>query len=88
MTTKAVRLSPDRCFSPEPFQRQLAKKLYEEIKTLPLVCPHGHVPPELLADPPDRFGSPAELFITPDHYVLRLLYSQGVPLEQLGVQRP
>ncbi len=87
MTTKAVRLSPDRCFSPEPSQRKLARSLYDEVRALPLICPHGHVSPALLADPDARFGSPAELFITPDHYVLRLLYSQGVPLEQLGVQR-
>ena len=83
--SRATHLFPDRCFSPEPAQRQLARDLYQEIKTLPLVCPHGHVPPELLADPDARFGSPAELFVIPDHYVLRLLYSQGVPLEQLGV---
>ena len=84
-TANKIYLSPDRCFSPEPRQRQLARDLYQEIKTLPLVCPHGHVPPDLLADPDARFGSPAELLIIPDHYVLRLLYSQRVPLEQLGV---
>ena len=80
-----THLSPDRCFSPEPTQRRIAQNLYAEIKSLPLVCPHGHVPPTLLADPDARFGSPAELFIIPDHYVLRLLYSQGVSLEHLGV---
>ncbi len=52
---------------------------------MPLVCPHGHVPPELLGDPKARLASPAELFIIPDHYVTRMLYSQGVPLEDLGV---
>ena len=82
---KTTQLSPDRCFSPEPAQRQLARSLYDEVRALPLVCPHGHVPPELLADPDARFGSPAELFVIPDHYVTRMLYSQGVPLEQLGV---
>ena len=85
MTTAKVTRSPDRCFSPEPAQRKLARELYDEVAALPLVCPHGHVPPDLLADPDAHFGSPAELLIIPDHYVLRLLYSQGVPLEQLGV---
>ncbi len=78
-------LSPDRCFSPNPTQRELARKLYASVKDLPLVCPHGHVSPALLADPNARFGSPAELFIIPDHYVFRMLYSQGVPMEALGV---
>ena len=86
-TADKTYLSPDRCFSPEPTQRQLAQVLYKEVKTLPLVCPHGHVPPELLADPDARFGSPAELFIIPDHYVLRMLYSQGIAPEHLGVPR-
>ncbi|WP_322489072.1 glucuronate isomerase [Chloroflexus sp.] len=78
-------LSPDRCFSSDPARRTLARALYEQVKTLPLVCPHGHVPPQLLVDPTARFGSPAELFILPDHYILRMLVSQGVPLEQMGI---
>ncbi|HEU5090125.1 MAG TPA: glucuronate isomerase, partial [Roseiflexaceae bacterium] len=49
------------------------------------VCPHGHVNPALLADPDARFGSPTELFVIPDHYVFRMLYSQGVPLAELGI---
>lgn len=78
-------LSPDRFFAAEPSQRSVARRLYEHVKELPLVCPHGHVPPELLADPDARLASPAELFIIPDHYVTRMLYSQGVPLEDLGI---
>lgn len=78
-------LSPDRCFSAEPTQRRVARNLYETVKALPLICPHGHVPPHLLGDPQAGFGTPAELFIIPDHYVTRMLYSQGVPLEDLGV---
>lgn len=80
-------LDPDRCFSPEPRQRAEARALYDGVRDLPLVCPHGHVDVRLLADPEARFGSPAELLVIPDHYVLRLLYSQGVPLEDLGVPR-
>lgn len=78
-------LSPDRCFDPNPTQRDLARQLYTSVKDLPLVSPHGHVHPALLADPDGRFGSPAELFIIPDHYVFRMLYSQGVAMEDLGV---
>ena len=56
-------------------------------KDLPLVCPHGHVDPRLFADPDYRFGSPVDLLITPDHYVFRMLYSQGIRLENLGIPR-
>lgn len=78
-------LSPDRCFAAEPSQRKVARELYAEVKDLPLVCPHGHVDPKLFSDEDARFGSPAELFIIPDHYVFRMLYSQGVRLEDLGI---
>jgi glucuronate isomerase len=79
-------LDPDRCFDPEPRQRDLARSLYEGVAGLPLVCPHGHVPPALLAD--DRpLGDPATTLVVPDHYVVRMLYSQGVPMEALGVPR-
>jgi glucuronate isomerase len=78
-------LAPDRCFHPDPAQRQIARELYAAVRELPLICPHGHVPPALLADPNARLGTPAELFIIPDHYVFRMLYSQGVRMEDLGV---
>ncbi len=78
-------LSPDRCFDGNPVWRRLARELYDGVKQLPLVCPHGHVDPAMLSDPAARFRSPADLFITPDHYVFRMLYSQGVPLEGLGL---
>lgn len=78
-------LDDDRCFSPQPAVRARARALYEHVRELPIVSPHGHVQPELLADPERRFGDPAALFIVPDHYVFRMLYSQGVPMEALGV---
>jgi len=78
-------LDPDRLFDPEPSRRGVARELYEAVADLPLVCPHGHVPPVLLADPNASLGTPAELFVVPDHYVFRMLYSQGVPMEDLGV---
>jgi glucuronate isomerase len=78
-------LSPDRCFAADPAQREVARELYAQVRDLPLICPHGHVPPALLSDSAARLGTPAELFIIPDHYITRMLYSQGVPLEDLGV---
>ncbi len=78
-------LSEDRCFSAEPSQLEVARGLYNSVKNLPLICPHGHVDPALLADPDATLGTPAELFVIPDHYVFRMLYSQGVRLEDLGV---
>ncbi|HMP42814.1 MAG TPA: glucuronate isomerase [Roseiflexaceae bacterium] len=81
----AWTLSPDRCFHPDPARRTIARRLYAEVQHLPLICPHGHVDPALLADPQAGFGSPTDLLIIPDHYVFRMLYSQGVPLEELGI---
>jgi glucuronate isomerase len=65
---------------------EIAHQLYESVADLPLICPHGHVDPRLFAEPDFRFGSPAELFIIPDHYILRMLYSQGIGLEDLGIR--
>lgn len=87
MLTEKLTLHPDRYFSPAPAQRELARQLYAEVAALPLICPHGHVDPRLFADPEYAFGSPAELLIIPDHYIFRMLYSQGVPLEALGIAR-
>lgn len=78
-------LDSDRCFSPIPQTRALARELYGAVKDLPLICPHGHVPPALLANPDTRFGNPTELFIVPNHYVVRMLHSVGIPMEDLGV---
>ncbi len=85
--TRKWHLDPERYFDPDPTRRRLARELYESVAHLPLICPHGHVDPRLFADPNASFGSPADLLIIPDHYVFRMLYSQGVPLESLGVPR-
>lgn len=85
MLTKTWSLSRDRCFDADPIQRQIARQFFDSISSLPLVCPHGHVDPALLANPAARFGSPTELLIIPDHYVFRMLYSRGVSLEALGI---
>ncbi|HEV2072965.1 MAG TPA: glucuronate isomerase [Thermomicrobiales bacterium] len=83
--TDEWQLSPDRNFDPDPTQRSIARDLYSSVKDLPIISPHGHADPRLLADPQAQLGSPAELFIIPDHYVFRMLYSQGHQLEDLGV---
>lgn len=80
-------LSEDRYFDPNPQQKEIARHLYRRVADLPLVCPHGHVDPRLFADPDYTFGSPAELLLIPDHYIFRMLYSQGISLEELGVPR-
>jgi glucuronate isomerase len=80
-------LSPDRCFDPVPATRRLARALYQQVKELPIISPHGHVDPALLSNPEAKFGSPVDLLVRPDHYVFRMLYSQGVRLEDLGIPR-
>jgi glucuronate isomerase len=77
----------DRYFSAESVQKGLARGLHEQVKNIPLVCPHGHVDPELLAGAHYTWGSPVDLLIIPDHYIFRLLYSQGISLEALGIPR-
>jgi glucuronate isomerase len=72
-------------FATDPAQRRIAHDLYDGVARSPIVSPHGHVDPRLLADPDATFGTPADLFIIPDHYVLRMLYSQGIALEELGI---
>jgi glucuronate isomerase len=80
----ALTLHPDRFFDADPAIRRSARELYAETRDLPLVCPHGHVDPALLADDA-HFPEPTALLIIPDHYIFRMLYSQGVALEDLGV---
>ena len=80
----ALVLDEDRFFGPEPSVRRVARKLFEETRDLPIVSPHGHVDPQLLADDAP-FPEPTALLVQPDHYLLRMLYSQGIPLERLGI---
>ncbi|MCA0457809.1 MAG: glucuronate isomerase [Chloroflexi bacterium] len=74
-------------FSPDPTQQKVAADLYATVHDLPLICPHGHVDPRLFASADYKFGSPVELLIIPDHYIFRMMYSQGIPLESLGIPR-
>jgi len=81
-----LALHPDRLFPADPATRGLARRLYATVKDLPIVSPHGHTDPQWFADN-EPFGNASALFITPDHYVFRMLYSQGVRLEDLGIAR-
>ena len=85
MTNEKWHLPADRYFDPNPTQRRVARELYESVADLPFICPHGHVDPSLFTDANATFGTPADLLIIPDHYVFRMLYSQGIPLESLGI---
>jgi len=79
-----LALHPDRLFPADERTRGIARALYAPIKDLPIVSPHGHTDPAWFAYD-QNFANPAELLIVPDHYVFRMLYSQGVRLEDLGV---
>jgi glucuronate isomerase len=82
----SLQLEPDRALPFAPEQRSIAREIYAEIKDLPLICMHGHVEPEVLADD-SPFADPAQLLIVPDHYVFRMLASQGIEPARLGVPR-
>ena len=77
-------MHPDRLLPAEPGERAIARSLYEAVRDLPVISPHGHVDPWLLLDD-EPFPDPATLFVTPDHYVTRLLHADGVGLAALGV---
>jgi glucuronate isomerase len=77
-------LHDDRLFDAEPNARSVARALYAGIKDLPLLSPHGHTDPRWYAEN-EAFPDPARLLIVPDHYIFRMLFSQGVRLEDLGV---
>ena len=74
----------DRLFAAEPTQRAIARRLYNEVRALPIISPHGHTDPAWFAND-TAFPNPTELLLAPDHYLYRMLYSQGVSLAALGV---
>jgi len=81
-----LELHEDRLFPSSPAERAIARELYQSVRDLPIISPHGHTDPAWFALN-EPFADPSSLLIVPDHYVLRMLYSQGVPLEALGVKR-
>ena len=77
----------DRLFPAEASTRKIAKTLYEQVRTLPIVSPHGHTQAAWFARN-EPFPDPAKLFVQPDHYIYRMLYSQGISLEDLEIGQP
>src|ERR1700692_1082455 len=77
-------LHQDRLFPSEPTIRSIARRLYETVRDLPLISPHGHTDARWFAEN-QPFPDPTSLFIVPDHYVFRMLYSQGIAMEDLGI---
>ncbi len=86
MSSKHTFLHPDRLFPVDTRTRSISRGLYERIKDAPILSPHGHTDPRWFADN-EPFADPASLFVVPDHYIFRMLYSQGVALEELGIPR-
>lgn len=79
-------LNENRLFPTEPGVQKIARSLYEGVRDLPIISPHGHTDPRWFAENA-AFPDPAQLFVTPDHYVFRMLHSQGISLDALGVPR-
>lgn len=78
------KLSEDRFFDSDTEIRKVAREIFNSIKLFPIISPHGHVDPQIFADN-KPFPNPTDLFIKPDHYVFRMLYSKGISLESLGI---
>jgi len=75
--------APDRLFPTEQKQKDLARALYQSVADLPIISPHGHCDPRWFAEN-ERFPNPAAFMVVPDHYVFRMLVSQGVSMADLG----
>ncbi|HWK47514.1 MAG TPA: glucuronate isomerase [Stellaceae bacterium] len=84
--TAPLTLHADRLLPSDPGTRAIARRLYQTVRDLPIVSPHGHTDPRWFSRN-EPFPNPSALFITPDHYVFRMLYSQGIPHEALGIPR-
>ena len=81
MTARSSPPAPDRFFASDPAQRRVARELYRSVAALPIVSPHGHTDPSWFATD-DAWENATELFLAPDHYVFRMLYSQGMQRKQ------
>jgi glucuronate isomerase len=84
---KAMLLHEDRLFPSEESARKIARSLYSKVHDLPIISPHGHTQARWFANN-EPFPDPATLFVQPDHYVFRMLYSQGVSMDDLGIGQP
>jgi glucuronate isomerase len=83
--SRPLVLHPDRLLPPDPGVRALARSLYGHVRDLPIISPHGHTDPGWFAYN-EPFGDAVDLLLAPDHYLYRMLYSQGVSLDQMGVR--
>src|SRR3954471_18199714 len=81
---RPLKLDPDRLLPADPATRAVARALYAEVAGLPIVSPHGHTDPAWFATNA-AWSNATELLLAPDHYLFRMFYSQGVPLDALGV---
>jgi glucuronate isomerase len=81
---QSLSLHPDRLLPVDSAVRDIARALYTQVKDLPIISPHGHTDPSWFANN-ECFGNATDLLLTPDHYLLRMLYSQGIPMEDLGI---
>src|SRR3954447_24076872 len=79
-----LQLYPDRLLPAEPAQRSIARELYAGVEDLPIISPHGHTDPRWFASN-EQWTNATEILLAPDHYLYRMLYSQGTRLETLGV---
>lgn len=77
-------LHPDRLLPADPATRDIARRLFATVRELPIISPHGHTDPSWFADN-EPFANAVDLLVTPDHYLVRMLYSQGIPMEALGI---
>jgi glucuronate isomerase len=85
--TKTLTLHPDRLFPSDTGVRNIARMLYAQVADLPIVSPHGHTDPSWFAGNAP-FGDATQMLLHPDHYLFRMLYSQGVGLDALGIRNP
>ena len=81
---KTLLLNDDRLLPAEPSARSIARRLYASVRDLPIISPHGHTDPRWFADDAP-FPDATDLLLAPDHYLYRMLYSQGIALDQLRV---
>ena len=75
---------PDRLFPADPTLRAIASELYQSVRDLPIISPHGHTDPVWFALD-EQFPDAVDLLIKPDHYLLRMMYSQGMSMESFGI---
>src|SRR5271168_1521896 len=83
--THPLRLDPDRFFPADPAERKIAAELFAHVERLPIISPHGHTDPAWFSTNAP-FEDAVSLLLWPDHYLLRMLYSQGITLESLGLR--